>query len=234
MRERAATLEVLSLKPLGAGQVFVRALFLTVALAVAAIGAVSAQSPTAASTTQECHGVVGGSTSFVEQCGDRLVAWSLTLPFKREIQGDLHGRFFFNCAVEPMCEGEPMIIGRFVNWAEWQNSAKDEQAIFERANLLAYPIRQLPPMPPPACSLFDSPLAGMAGRAICFDESGVKGGINSSSVFLVVADDRVAVLLSFYLRDASANALRQKVVEFLPRFKIERATGDAALMKWFR
>ena len=53
-------------------------------------------------------------------------------------------------------------------------------------------------------------------------------------VFVVAADDRVAFLLSFSQQNTSANMLKEKVVEFLPRFKIERATGDAALMKWFR
>jgi len=49
------------------------------------------------------------------------------------------------------------------------------------------------------------------------------------------ADDRVAFLPSFYQRDKSPDALKEKVVlEWLPRFELERATGDAALLKWFR
>jgi hypothetical protein len=85
-------------------------------------------------------------------------------------------------------------------------------------------------MPPPACTLFDVSIAGTPGRAVCFDETGGKG----SSVFVIAADDRVAFLLSFSQQNISANALREKVVELLPHFKIERASGDAALMKWFR
>jgi hypothetical protein len=53
------------------------------------------------------------------------------------------------------------------------------------------------------------------------------------SVFVVAGDDRVAVLLAFFQRDELSSALRKKVVELLPRFKIERAIGDAALMEWF-
>ena len=217
---------------LGIDRAFVRSLLLIVALAAAAMGGVSAQSsPAPSSTTQECRGIVSGRTGFVEQCGDRLNAWSLTLSeFKREIGNDLHGRFSFNCPIEIMCQNEPVIVGRFVNRAEWQDSAKDERAIYEMANALWYPIRPLPPLPPLACPPFDISIAGMAGRAVCFDESGIKGG----SVFVVAADDRVAFLLSFFQQDKSANMLKEKVVELLPRFKIERATGDAALMKWFR
>jgi hypothetical protein len=70
----------------------------------------------------------------------------------------------------------------------------------------------------------------MAGRAVCFDETGVKG----SSVFVVATDDRAGFLLAFFQQGMSANTLKEKVAELLPRFKIERATGDAALMKWFK
>jgi hypothetical protein len=214
------------------GRAFARILSLVVALAAATVGGASAQSFSAASaTSQECRDIQSYAAGFLEQCGDRLNAWSLTLSeFKREAGSDLHGRSVFHCPVELMCEGEPMIAGRFVNWAEWQASAKDERAIYERANALWVPTRPLPPVPPSACPLFDTSIAGMAGRAVCFDEAGVKGGI----VVAVAADDHVAFVLSFYQQDKSANALKEKVVELLPRFKIERATGDAALLKWFR
>jgi hypothetical protein len=152
------------------------------------------------------------------------------LEFKREAGRDLHGRFSFYCPIELMCEGEPTIVGIFVAAEKWQTSAKDERAVFEMANALSYPHRPLPPMPSLACPLFDVSIDGIAGRAVCFDESDVKGG----NVFVVAADDRVAFLLGFYQRNKSANALKEKVVELLPRFKIERATGDAALLKWFR
>jgi hypothetical protein len=213
------------------GRAFARILSLLVALAPAIVGGASAQSPPAASATRECRSIVGGRAGFLEQCGDRLNAWSLKLSeFKRETGNDLHGRFSFYCPIEIMCEGEPSIGGRFVSRAEWQDSAKDERIIYELANRMWEPIRPLPAMPPPACPPFDISIAGMAGRAVCFEEPGLKGGV----VFVVAADDRVAFLLSFYQRDKSANALKEKVVELLPRFEIERATGDAALMKWFK
>lgn len=217
---------------------FVRPLLLIGLLAAATVGDASAQSPPAASSaTQECRGISQDKASFLERCGDRLNAWRLTLPFKREIWSDLHGRIFFSCGIEPMCDGEPTIGGGFVNRAEWQAGARNERAIFKLlmdrllTDHLQVPIEQLPPMPHPACPLFDVSFAGMAGKAICFGEPGV----NRSSVVVVAADDRAAFLLRFYQQDRSPDALKEKVVfEWLPRFKIERATGDAALLKWFR
>ena len=208
------------------GRAFARILSLVVALAAVTVGGASAQS----SITTECRGIMERGAAFLEQCGDRLNAWSLKLPeFKREMGSDLHGRFFFYCPIEIMCDGEPAIAGRLLLAAEWQASPRDESAIYELANRLWEPLRPLPPIPPPGCPMFDVSLAGMAGRAVCFDEPGLKGG----SVFVVAGDDRVAVLLAFSQRDELSRALRKKVVELLPRFKIERATGDAALMDWF-
>lgn len=215
------------------GHAVVWTLLLAFALAAATVGGASAQStPLASAPAQECRRVKSFGTGFLEQCGDRLDAWRLIMPqSRREMGSDLHGRIFFRCAVELMCGGEPTIVGRFVNRAEWQNSARDERAMFELADDLRVPPRPLPPMPPLDCPLFDISLAGMAGKAVCFGES----GLNGSSVVVVAADDRVVFVLSFYQQDKSAEALKEKVVlEMLPRFKMERATGDAALLKWFR
>jgi hypothetical protein len=204
---------------------------LAVEIAVSIVGGASAQSsPAASATAQECRGIMQRGAAFLEQCGDRLNAWSLKLSeFKREMGSDLHGRFFFYCPIELMCDGEPSIGGRLLDAAEWHDSARDAQTIYELANRMQVPIWPLPPMPTPACPLFDISIAGMTGRAACFEEPGVKGG----AVFLVAADDRVAFLLGFYQQDKSANALKENVVELLPRIKIERVTGDAALMEWF-
>jgi hypothetical protein len=87
-----------------------------------------------------------------------------------------------------------------------------------------------PELPSSACPLFDVSVDGMAGRAVCFDEAKMQGG----NVVVVAADNYVGFLLIFYQRDQSANALRDKVLELLPRFKIERATGDVALLRWLK
>lgn len=213
-----------------------RILLVVFTLAPAVIGVSSAQSLSAApSTVQECQGFsAGGGAAFVEQCGDRLHAWRLTLPRSFNLlghaQNDWHGRFFFNCEIEPMCKGETAIIGRFVPLVGWQQSSRNERDIYELTDRLTYPWRPLPPMPPIACPLYDVVLAGMSGRAVCFSDPGGSG----STVVVVVADDRVAFLLSFYQRDMSVSVLKDEVSELLSRFRVERATGDAALMRWLR
>jgi hypothetical protein len=64
----------------------------------------------------------------------------------------------------------------------------------------------------------------MNGRAVCFDEN----------VVVVAADDRVGFLLYFSQRDTPAAVLKNKVLEMLPRFEIERATGEVGLKRWLR
>jgi hypothetical protein len=214
----------------GFNRAVVRALLLIVALGIAGTAVSAQSSPAAPSTMQKCRGVSGRANGFVEQCGDKLRAWSLTLvDLKRKVENDIHGRFFFNCPIEFMCQDEPFIVGRLVDREAWQVSAKDERAIYEQANGLKYPMSPQPPMPPPACAPFDVSVAETAGRAVCFDQAGQKGW-----VLVIAADDRAAFLLSFSQRNLSGNVLKEKVLELLPRFKIERATGDAALLKWLR
>ena len=136
-----------------------------------------------------------------------------------------------------MCEGEPAISGFFVPWATWQNSAKDEKAIYE--TLRSVPMMavswsfvggQPRPLPPLTCPLFDVSVGDMTGRAVCFGDAETKAGY----VVAVVADDHIGFLLAFYQQDNSASTLKSKADELLPRFKIERATGDVGLMRWFR
>jgi hypothetical protein len=53
-------------------------------------------------------------------------------------------------------------------------------------------------------------------------------------VVIVAADERVGFMLSFSQRGKPAIALKDKVLELLPRFEIERATGDLGLKKWLK
>jgi hypothetical protein len=192
-----------------------------------------------------CRVVSAQGASFLEECGKQLNSFSLSLSetklglseIKREVGRDLHGRFYFPCPVEPMCENEPTIGGSFIAPESWNKSPKNEVAIyqtFQRVPLMAisWSSRGGPPpeVPTAACPLFDVSVDGVAGRAVCFDNPKAK----TVSVILVAADDRVGFLLSFYQRDQSVNGLRDKVLELIPRFKIERATGDVGLMRWVR
>jgi hypothetical protein len=194
----------------------------------------SAQEPT-------CRVVRVEGTSWLEECGKQLNSYSLSLSetklglsdIKREGWWDMHGRFSFSCPVEPICGNEPIIGGTFIDSESWNNSSKDEGAIFQVLRpLMAMSLRGGAPseVPTSACPLFDVSIDGMAGRAVCFDEAKMGGG----NVVVVAASDHVGFLLIFSQSDQSANVVRKEALELLPRFKIERATGDVALLKWMR
>jgi hypothetical protein len=85
-------------------------------------------------------------------------------------------------------------------------------------------------MPSLACPIFDVSVGGLPGRAVCFDEAAMKGG----NVVVVAADNDVGFLLVFYRQDQSAASLRDKMLELVPRFKMERVTADIALLRWIQ
>ena len=59
---------------------------------------------------QECHVVLASGASVVQECGKQLNAFALRLlevklgvsGVERQVEGDLHGRFWFECPVEPV------------------------------------------------------------------------------------------------------------------------------------
>jgi len=212
-----------------------------VAVVISLIAA--AISSSASAQESECRVVRARGASFLEKCGKQLNSFSLSLSenkldlILKEVESDLHGRFTFTCPFEPLCANEPIIGGFFIAAESWQNSSRDERAIYQalqRVPLMAIswsrPGGPTPEMPAATCPLFDVSVDGMAGRAVCFDDPTAK----AASVIVVAADDRVGFLLGFYQRDKSANALRDKVLELMPRFKIERAIGDVGLLKWVK
>jgi hypothetical protein len=179
-----------------------------------------------------CSPVTSSGAGFVVECGKQLYSYNLSLSepklglsgIKREVGLDLHGRFAFSCPVEPMCANEPAVGGFFVAPAEWLGSSKDEQAIFQVLRDMPWPGGGMPPIPSASCPVFDVLIGGMNGRAVCFDQS----------VVVVATDDRVGFLLYFSLRDKPSDVLKDRVLEMLPRFEIERATGEAGLKRWLR
>jgi hypothetical protein len=185
-----------------------------------------------------CQFVRAVGAGFVEDCGKQLDAFRLILletklgsiGVRREVLSDMHGRFSFPCPIEPMCGSEPFISGFFVAAEPWNNSSKDEQAIYQavRSNPL---MRGGPPpqMPPASCPVFDVVIDGMRGRGVCLGVTDVK---NANIVVVIAADDRVGFAMSFQ-QYRSAGELRDEVLEMMPRFKIERATGDK-VSEWFR
>jgi hypothetical protein len=181
---------------------------------------------------QACRPVTASGAGFLVECGNQLYSFNLSLSepklglsgIKREVGFDLHGRFSFACPVEPMCANEPAVGGSYVAPAGWLSSSRDEQAIFQVLRNMLWPGVSSLPIPSASCPVFDVSIGGMNGRAVCFDES----------VVIVAADDRVGFLLYFSQRDKPADVLKNKVLEMLPRFEIERATGEVGLKRWLR
>jgi hypothetical protein len=188
-----------------------------------------------------CRVVRAYGASLVQDCGKQLHAFSLSLledklrfpGMMRAISGDVHGRLYFECPVAPMCESEPSVRFVFIDAGRWNKTSKDDQAIYQtlRSTLGRGP----PQMFPTPCPVFDVSIGELPGRAVCFDASEVNAGDNAGNVVAVVAaDDHVGFLLTFTKSNQSAAELRENVLEMIPRFEIRRASGDSALLEWFR
>jgi len=182
-----------------------------------------------------CEVVQVHDIGLLEDCGEELRSFTLNLAdLKREPRGDVSGRFSYACGLDMMCEGEPTITGFFVSPDSWQTGAKDEAAIFQA--LSGIPLGSNAKkgasgkMPFPVCPITDVTVAGLPGRAVCFDETMMKGG----NVVIVAGNNELAFLLVFYRKDQPSAALRDKMLELLPRFNIERVTGDVRLLRWIR
>jgi hypothetical protein len=206
------------------------------AIAVSACLISVALSSKALAQDPACNPVSASGAGFVVECGKQLYSYNLGLTesklspsgIKREVGLDLHGRFAFSCPVVPMCANEPTVGGFFITPAEWLSSSKDAQAIFQVLRKRPWPGGNPPPIPSASCPVFDVSIGGLNGRAVCLSEG--KGSI----ILVVTADDRVGFLLHFFQDDKPAAVLKDKVLEMLPRFEIERASGEVGLKRFLR
>jgi hypothetical protein len=174
-----------------------------------------------------CHRLRSYGGSFLEQCGDQLRSFTLSYDdYKRTPGNDLHSRFYFACEIELMCLNDPEISGRFVDPKEWRQSTQDDRTLFD---LLSPNIeggqREAPRS---VCGIFGVEVGGMAGSAICYQTS------EASGIAIVATAADVGFVLYFQQRNLGWAALRDKVLRMLPMFKVERASGDAALLRWMR
>jgi hypothetical protein len=179
---------------------------------------------------ESCSRVRYQNAGFVERCGSELHSFILSLSdIRRLVKPGAHGGFYFACPLDAMCTRQPAIFGFFITPAEWQNGPKNDRALFEL--LRRIPHSHLPPtVPPVACPMFDVTLDGMAGRGSCFDQPIVKGEL----IVIVATDDRVGIVLTFSQRELAVGALRTKALAMMPKFKVDRASGDAGLLRWMK
>lgn len=203
------------------------AIFLAVLLSVVSPVAALAEA------AQACRTIKAHEASLLVQCGTQLHSFSLSLLDATKTVGrDLHGRFLFDCPIPEFCSSDPTIGGFFFSPTNWNNSRKDERAIFE--TLQQAPLARMdgrPPEPmPAACPVFDVLIGSMKAHAVCYSWPETK----ASAVVIIASDEQFGIVLSFYRDNQGASELREKVMAVLPKFKVERAVGDAALLRWMK
>jgi|GEM_PF-5710465 len=199
----------------------------------------------ASAKASPCQIVRASGASLLEVCGDRLNAFRLSLAetklgasgVTRQVSSDMHGYFSFLCPVQPICSHEPALRGFFISAEQWQKTSKDEKAI--QQVLLGRPMMAISTSGrggsakealTASCPAFDVSVNSMVGKAGCFSYSKT----SETFVAMVVADDRVAFVLTSSFPDQPASDLEHQVRQLMPRLKIERATGDAALLEWMQ
>jgi hypothetical protein len=167
----------------------------------------------------------------LKHCGDQVRSMTLTLnDIKRAPGTDMQGRFFFACPIQHMCEDEPNLWGFFVDEGAWRAGARDEAALRE---LLRHApgIGAMPEsFAQAACDVWTVEVAGLDGRAVCFELAPNR----MHAVIVVGAAEDIGFALVFAQPGVGWDLLREKVSAITPKFALQRATGDASLLKWFR
>jgi hypothetical protein len=208
-------------------------------LALFATSVIEAAAQTALPERQPCTVLGLRPDAVLQQCDDKLRSLSIIMKDVSRtmtIDGG-SGGFTFVCPVEMMCNGEPVISGWLIDPRRWGKSPQDEDVIFSlvQAPPAVLARRGFSPVPertrPKAsCDLFDLTIAGLPGKAVCYEAEDQK----SSGLFAIVANDEMGFVLTFRSRDLGSQALREKVLTMAPRFQIEVATGDSGLFRWMR
>ncbi len=189
--------------------------------------------PTAgAQDFQDCHLVRAHPAGMLQKCGDRLRSLTLVLnDVRRRPSLDARGAFVFACPMAMMCADEPGIMGWMIKREDWAGSGRDETAIHDVLNKAPNAVASMlgaRERPASACGLLDMDLAGLPGRAVCYDFDKTR----SSAIVAVAANDDIGFIFVFYAPQMTWQALREKVETIRPRLALERAQGDAELLKW--
>jgi hypothetical protein len=172
-------------------------------------------------------------------CGTRIRSlWLKFEDMSRLARFTPDGVFHFRCAIEVMCSQGLQIDGWIISKEDWQASKQDADAIVELLHKPPAVRQQGAPAPvvpiasgaTSSCGTFTIQLAGMEGRAACYDLRGTAG----STVAVVVAGTELGFVILFRWSGEDSRDLRQEVVSMASRFRLERAEGDVELLKWLR
>jgi len=192
--------------------------------------------PTSAESGDACELASTHPAGVLLRCGLQLK--SLVLAYedvRRQRRHDPQGVFHFVCPIEEMCDGQPRISGWMIDHTKWRRSERGDAAIFELLRqppiILRGAARPVDVASDPLksiCGVFDLELAGLSGQGVCYDF----GESQSTTIVTVVSNDEIGFVLLFNQRNAELTAFRETVDALLPRFKLERASGDAYLLRW--
>jgi len=207
--------------------------------ALLAIAATVFVAPPAEAQQPETCGIVRAHPAGVlARCGGQMK--SLVLDYedvRRQIRNDPQGVFHFVCPIEEMCESDIRLSGWMIDHTGWSKTTQDETAIFELLRkppiiLRAGAQRAEPSREPPksTCGVFDIEIATLPAKAVCYDI----GENRSTTIVVVAASHEIGFVLLFNQHNIEWQALREKVQNAVPRFKLERATGDSELLRWVR
>jgi hypothetical protein len=178
-----------------------------------------------------CRPIRMVGTAVLKQCGNQLRSMTLVLrDIKRTPGADMHGRFFYACPIQHMCQDEPQLWGFFIDQGAWLKGGRGEA---EMRELLRHApgVGAVPDdFANPACAISTVEVAGMEGRAICYELA----PNNLHAVVIVGAADDVGFALVFAQPGLGWDLLREKVSVITSKLVLQRAVGDASLLKWVR
>jgi hypothetical protein len=204
-----------------------------------------------------CELVRERGSARLSQCGDYLKSWELKHSDDRwRVSGDLHNRQMFHCVLlgsripagtsvfdilrsqgsgqDIPCPDEPSFALSFNATGEWKTSAQDGEAILEAFRRTPhYTVAQMHHGRPldarTTCPVFRVTIAGVEGRATCLASDQTQ----SQAIAGVWMDGEFGFSLMLGGSGEEIETTKAKFLSFISNLKIIRASGDAALLRWF-
>jgi hypothetical protein len=205
---------------------------------VAALGVVlflsaltSAQA--AAAAKPACRIMRMEGAALLQKCDDQLQSFALSMKgTERTAVREHTNKFRFSCR-PGFCDGEPEIIGWFIDPDAWTQSKQDEASVFaivaaQAGWKLLGSEEHFRGIFKPSCELSPVTLAGLPGRMICYE---VKSEAAVGLSMVVAADAEVGFLVTFQGLDSKGV---ERAVSNLSVFDLQRGHGDTALERWLQ
>jgi hypothetical protein len=173
--------------------------------------------------------------ALLQKCGDQLHSFALSMKgTERTAVREHTNKFRFSCR-PGFCEGEPEIIGWFIDPDAWTQSKQDEPSIFavlaaQAGWKLLGSEEHFRGIFKPSCELSQVTLAELPGQMICYEIKS-DAAVGLSTVVIVAADAEVGFVVTFQSLDKGAV---DQAASNLSVFDLRRGHGDAALERWLQ